>query len=237
MLTFSLFYCIINNQLRENYIILINQTNCHKIKYKKKNIVMYYKEKKKGIGIMNDKYIITGGTDEILILENFIETCNKEIQENNSKQKQAKKERKSKIQLSAIISSILISLILININSYNAIIPIIYSICSGTILGITTILSFLTKNKYNKKIKSLEENNLNIANIKEKYEKDLKIFNEKSAIVPAKDLYKDNDCREYNNETAKKEKITTIYYPVSESPSLFEKVSNKPKSRKLTNNI
>ena len=257
MLTFSLFYCIINNQLRENYIILINQTNCHKIKYKKKNIVMYYKEKKKGIGIMNDKYIITGGTvcistdngykpenyktytDEILILENFIETCNKEIQENNSKQKQAKKERKSKIQLSAIISSILISLILININSYNAIIPIIYSICSGTILGITTttVLSFLTKNKYNKKIKSLEENNLNIANIKEKYEKDLKIFNEKSAIVPAKDLYKDNDCREYNNETAKKEKITTIYYPVSESPSLFEKVSNKPKSRKLTNNI
>ena len=206
---------------------------------------------------MNDKYIIKGGTvcistdngykpedyktytNEILTLKNFIETCNKEIQENNSKQKQAKKERKSKIQLSAIISSILISLILININSYNAIIPIIYSICSGTILGITTttVLSFLTKNKYNKKIKSLEENNLNIANIKEKYEKDLKIFNEKSAIVPAEDLYKrDNNRYEYNSETAKKEKITTIYYSVSEKPSLFKAVTDQSKSRKLTNN-
>ena len=206
---------------------------------------------------MNDKYIIKGGTvcistdnngykpqdyktytNEILTLKNFIETCNKEIQENNSKQKQAKKERKSKIQLSAIISSILISLILININSYNAIIPIIYSICSGTILGITTttVLSFLTKNKYNKNIKSLEENNLNIANIKEKYEKDLKIFNEKSAIVPAEDLYKDNDCYEYNSETAKQEKITTTYYSVSEKPSLFEPIVNQPKSKKLTNN-
>ena len=205
---------------------------------------------------MNDKYIIKGGTvcistdngykpedyktytNEILTLKNFIETCNKEIQENNSKQKQAKKERKSKIQLSAIISSILISLILININSYNTIIPIIYSICSGTILGITTttVLSFLTKNKYNKKIKSLEENNLNIANIKEKYEKDLKIFNEKSAIVPAEDLYRDNNRYEYNSETAKKEKITTIYYSVSEKPSLFKAVTDQSKSRKLTNN-
>ena len=205
---------------------------------------------------MNDKYIIKGGTvcistdngykpedyktytNEILTLKNFIETCNKEIQENNSKQKQAKKERKSKIQLSAIISSILISLILININSYNAIIPIIYSICSGTILGITTttILSFLTKNKYNKKIKSLEENNLNVANIKEKYEKDLKIFNEKSTTVPAEDLYRDNNRYEYNSETAKQEKITTTYYSVSEKPSLFEPVGNQSKSRKLTNN-
>ena len=205
---------------------------------------------------MNDKYIIKGGTvcistdngykpedyktytNEILTLKNFIETCNKEIQENNSKQKQAKKERKSKIQLSAIISSILISLILININSYNTIIPIIYSICSGTILGITTttVLSFLTKNKYNKKIKSLEENNLNIANIKEKYEKDLKIFNEKSAIVPAKDLYRDNNRYEYNSETAKQEKITTIYYSVLEKPSLFKVVTNQPKSKKLTKN-
>ncbi len=207
---------------------------------------------------MNDKYIIKGGTvcistdnngykpkdyktytNEILTLENFIETCNKEIQENNSKQKKEKKERKNKIQLSAIISSILISLISININSYSAIIPIIYSICSGTILGITTttIFSLLTKSKYNKKIKSLEENNLNIANIKEKYEKDLKIFNEKSAIVPAEDLYKrDNNRYEYNIETAKQEKITTIYYSVSEKPSLFKVVTNQPKSKKLTNN-
>ena len=207
---------------------------------------------------MNDKYIIKGGTvcistdnngykpkdyktytNEILTLENFIETCNKEIQENNSKQKKEKKERKNKIQLSAIISSILISLISININSYSAIIPIIYSICSGTILGITTttIFSLLTKSKYNKKIKSLEENNLNIANIKEKYEKDLKIFNEKSAIVPAEDLYKrDNNRYEYNIETAKQEKITTIYYSVSEKPSLFKVVTNQHKSKKLTNN-
>mgnify|MGYP002517750659 CR=1 FL=1 len=205
---------------------------------------------------MNDKYIIKGGTvcistdnngykpqdyktytNEILTLKNFIETCNKEIQENNSKQKKEKKERKNKIRILAIISSILISLISININSYSAIIPIIYSICSGTILGITTttIFSLLTKSKYNKKIKSLEENNLNIANIKEKYEKDLKIFNEKSAIVPAKDLYKGDNCYKFNNETAKKEKITTIYYPVSEKPSLFEIVAEQPKSRKLTN--
>ena len=133
----------------------------------------------------------------------------------------------------------MISLISININSYSAIIPIIYSICSGTILGITTttIFSLLTKSKYNKKIKSLEENNLNIANIKEKYEKDLKIFNEKSAIVPAEDLYKrDNNRYEYNIETAKQEKITTIYYSVSEKPSLFKVVTNQPKSKKLTNN-
>lgn len=206
---------------------------------------------------MNDKYIIKGGTvcistdnngykpkdyktytNEILTLENFIETCNKEIQENNSKQKKEKKERKNKIRILAIISSILISLISININSYSAIIPIIYSICSGTILGITTttILSLLTKSKYNKKIKSLEENNLNIANIKEKYEKDLKIFNEKSAIVPAKDLYKGDNCYKFNNETAKQEKITTIYYSVSEKPSLFKAVTDQSKSRKLTNN-
>ena len=133
----------------------------------------------------------------------------------------------------------MISLISININSYSAIIPIIYSICSGTILGITTttIFSLLTKSKYNKKIKSLEENNLNIANIKEKYEKDLKIFNEKSAIVPAEDLYRDNNRYEYNSETAKQEKITTTYYSVSEKPSLFKVVTNQPKSRKLTNNI
>lgn len=205
---------------------------------------------------MNDKYIIKGGTvcistdnngykpkdyktytNERLTLKNFIETCNKEIQENNSKQKKEKKERKNKIRILAIISSILISLISININSYSAIIPIIYSICSGTILGITTttILSLLTKSKYNKKIKSLEENNLNIANIKEKYEKDLKIFKEKSSLVPAEDLYKDNNfCFIYNKESAINNNVVNEYYDVKINNGLFEKVTAP--SRKLTNN-
>lgn len=204
---------------------------------------------------MNNKYIIKGGTtcistnngykpenyktytNEILTLENFIEDCNKEIKENSSKQKHAKKERKNKLKILAIISSILISLILININSYSAIIPIIYSICSGTILGITTttILSLLTKSKYNKKIKSLKENNLNITNIKEKYERDLKIFKEKSSLVPAENLYKDNNCYFiYNKESAINNNVVNEYYDVKINNGLFEKVTAP--SRKLTNN-
>ena len=204
---------------------------------------------------MNNKYIIKGGTtcistnngykpenyktytNEILTLENFIEDCNKEIKENSSKQKHAKKERKNKLKILAIISSILISLILININSYSAIIPIIYSICSGTILGITTttILSLLTKSKYNKKIKFLKENNLNITNIKEKYERDLKIFKEKSSLVPAENLYKDNNCYFiYNKESAINNNVVNEYYDVKINNGLFEKVTAP--SRKLTNN-
>lgn len=204
---------------------------------------------------MNDKYIIKGGTtcistnngykpedyktytNEILTLENFIEDCNKELQKSNNKQKNMKDKRKNTIQLFAIISSILISLILININSYSAITPIIYSICSGIILGITTttVLSFLTKNKYNKKIKSLKENNLNITNIKEKYEKDLKLYKEKSVRVPAEDLYKDNNCYFiYNKESAINNNVANKYYDVKDNNGLFEKVTVP--SRKLTNN-
>lgn len=73
---------------------------------------MYCKEKKKGIGIMNNKYTINGGityistnngykiedyktyTNERLTLKNFIENCNKELQENNDKQTSIKEKKK-----------------------------------------------------------------------------------------------------------------------------------------------